>query len=236
MIGGYPLTPRPDGGFVLGPGRLLRLLCVVTGPTYLEDVEAVLQAMGLGPIASSDPAAWEHERPADWPDERPLPPLAVNEAFVRITAGTGALRAPVLLAPDVPIVDGRTGGAAAHVTIARAWDYGQAPPVQAIAGAAPPASAPKKSGGHLPLLAAGGLAVVGIWHHIAEKRRLKRDEQRLHSAEARAQREEIAGDVRRLVRGGATLAEARSAAEIAAEEDDVFIVEEHDELGRGGAR
>lgn len=217
----------PPAGYTFRPGRLYRLLCVVNGPTYLEDVEAVLQAMGFGPIASSDPVAWERERPPDWPDEGPLPAIAANEAFVRITAGAGALPYPgVQLARDVPIPDARTGAVTAHLTIARAWDYGQAPPVAAVVGAAAPPP-PRKSGGNgVALVAAGGLAVVGLWHHIAERRRLKREETRLHSAEAKAEREAVAGEVNRLIRAGYSAPQAREQARAELEQVELLTDEE----------
>lgn len=210
MIGGQALAPSPDGTFSFRPGRFYRLLCVVNGPTYLEDVEALLYALGFAPLVSSDPSAWDHERPPDWPDERPLPFVAVNEALVRISAGTGAARFPIHVERDAPIRDAM-GNAPARLSVARAWDFGQAPPVDAIAGAAPPAARPAKSGnGSAALLAAGGLAAVGLWHYVAERRRLKRDEQRLHTAEAKAEREQVAGEVHRLIGAGHAPGRART--------------------------
>lgn len=209
MIGGFPLTALPDGTFVFRPGRFFRMLVVVNGPTYLEDVEAVLRSAGFDPIASSDPGGWATERPPDWPEEA-APLIAANEALVRISAGTGASRYAIRLPRDLPIADATGAGPPAHLTVARAWDYGQAPPVQTLAGAAPPA-AKTSSGGAAALVAAGGLAAVGLWHFVAERRRLKRDEQRLHSAEAKAEREEIAAEVNRLMRAGYSREQARDA-------------------------
>jgi hypothetical protein len=197
--GGSPMPWAGDGVFTFYPGRLYRVLGVVNGPTYLEDVEAMLASVGFGPIWSSAPHAWTDERPPDWPDERPLPEIAANETLVRMTAGTGAMRAPVQVGRDVPIPDA-SGAVAARFAVARAWDYGDAPPVTHMVGQTSPATPAKKSsGGLVALVAAGGLAAVGFWHHFAEQRRLKREEQRLASAEVRAERDAIARDASRIL-------------------------------------
>jgi hypothetical protein len=187
---------------VLYPGRLYRMLVVVTGRTFAEDLEDALVTAGFAreDLASTSPGDWESERPRDWPHE-PTVDICANECLVRVT-GRYAHTGPAAFSRDMAIADDAT------YTIVDAWQYG--PSLGERAGAAP-AGAPSTGGppapasahrGTVMLIGAAGLIGFGLFQHWRAEKRVDDETRKLRQLSERAERDELAARVAELMREG----------------------------------
>ena len=203
------LSPGPHGEHVFRDGRHYRLLVVVNGPCYAEDLEEELGARGFIAIASSTPDTWTEDKPSDWPTEAP-PRIAQNECLVRVSAVFEGDAARV--DRDLPI-----GASEASFSIAQAWDYGPAERV----GAAPPATAPAPKE-RSPLFVVGAAIAafggLGLWNYYSAQKRAEREQKRLETAEAAENQARLHREMQALLERGHSHDEA--AAILEAREDD----------------
>jgi hypothetical protein len=194
-----PVLFGPDGGVVLRPERVYRLLVVVTGETTAEDLEDALVSAGLerATLCTSTPRAWPVDRPRDWPEE-PHVEIAVNECIVR--ASGRFADAPRAFSRDMPIA-----GSDATYSIAAAWDYAPSlaemvAPRAEQTGAAKPQAADHR--GVALLVTAAALLGWGVWTNIRSERRIQHETQRMRAAIERDEREAIEHRVKDLMREG----------------------------------
>ena len=194
------LSPDAEGAITFRGGRRYRLLLVVNGPCDVEDVEEFLGRNGFTELASSTPDAWEGERPEDWPSEATLR-LAANECPLR-TSAVYARDGAIKVVDDMPI--GRTG---ATLTVAQAWDYGDAGETTGAAASSP---APADNKSPLPFVGAAvaGLVGLGIWQHFSATRRMEKARAQMLSAETKAEQLSVSERLQGLVDRGYSDAEA----------------------------
>ena len=208
-----PVMPDSSGAIVLQPARRYRAVLLVNGQCALEDVEEALERAGFegGTLASSPPAAWDRNRPRDWPDE-PHAEVCANECLVRIS---GTFRGPArVMRRDMPIHRGDedTG---AILTFAACWEH--APSVQEDTGAAAPAPGSHKptgsdARGTAILVSAAALLGIGIFANIRSEKRAEQENARLRAAIEREERAALNDRVAELVRHGRSREEASAIA------------------------
>jgi hypothetical protein len=194
-----PLAFGPDGGVVLRPDRVYRVLLVVTGETTAEDLEDALVAAGFERpgLCTSTPRAWPHDRPRDWPEE-PRVDTADSECVVRASGRFGA--EPRAFSRDMAI-----DGSEATYTVAAGWDYSpsltdrRAPGPELTGADKPSGSDPR---GVALVATAAALFGWGVWTNIRSERRIQRETQRMRAAVERDEREAIERRVKELVRDG----------------------------------
>jgi hypothetical protein len=194
-----PLRFAPDGGIVLRPERVYRLLVVVNGESSAEDLEDALIAAGFdrAGLCTSTPRDWPRDRPPDWPEE-PAIEIAVNECIVRVSGRFAG--APYAFARDMGL-----GDSGASFTLAHAWDYAPSLTEQALAphqtGAAKPAP-PNDNRGTALVVTAATLLGLGVWMNIRAERRMERETQRMRAAVERDERQAVQARIAELVREG----------------------------------
>lgn len=197
-----PLRFAPDGGVVLRPERVYRLLVVVNGETSAEELEDALVEGGFdrATLGSSTPRDWPADRPPDWPDEATVE-TAVNECAVRVSGRF--VGEPRAFGRNMPV-----GESQATFTVAQGWDYAPSLGERAhAAGAAKPAPATDHRGTALVVTAAALLG-IGVWSSVRSERRLQRETQRMRAAIDRDEREATQARIGELLRQGHTREEA----------------------------
>jgi hypothetical protein len=215
-----PLRFASDGGVVLRPDRVYRLLIVVNGETSAEDLEDALVDAGFerGALYSSTPRDWPSDRPSDWPEE-PAIDTAVNECVVRVSGRFAG--GPRAFAHDMPV-----GDAGASYTVAHAWDYAPSLTEEArgahATGAAKPVPASDNRGTALVVTAAALLG-LGVWSSIRSERRMERETQRMRAAIERDEREAVRVRIAELMREGRGRDEATAIANAEISPEDVTI-------------
>lgn len=193
------LSPGPDGTVGFRHGRIYRMLLVVNGPCDVEDVEELLTRNGFVAPVSSTPDTWDEEKPDDWPAEGALR-LSVNECPLRVS-GIYEGDAELHIRQDTPI--GRTG---ATVTVAQAWDYGEAPSTSTGQASAPATSQRSP----LPIVGAAiaSMVGIGIWQHYSAQKRMEKARAQMLSAETKAEQLSVTERMQALISRGYSEEEA----------------------------
>ena len=211
-----PIAPTAEG-FLLRPGRLYRMLIIVTGKTTCEDVEDAMRAAGFAAVASSAPQDWEAEKIGDWPDE-PSVPVMPGETLVRAVGPfAGISGVPSLFEPHRPIA----GTPNATYTLCAVWDHAQARSAAAgestgassSSSSSSPATEKKEGPNKVLILGLLGTAAAGVW--MLRRDSKKEDDIRESMARLEQKREqgELEERVAAFISRGATREQAEELAD-----------------------